>query len=237
MANDATELADLFDEWHMKNWTPLDARSQEGDDDRTFWARQTRAVGLLESSINAMEELQAAGEDVRGIAPYVNEWYKALFSVDVPWTQVAHTAVLRSEAIGALRNLGLVFDLQSRLTVPSRAKTDDLRGLVRDAEKLLEENRDNLDAAELEYVFRLLRAVDGALAEKATLGTVNLREHIDRLNGALVSVASQLTADGQDAAGAKVWKLALGIVATYRGLVADVAAYAAITGVSLQQLT
>lgn len=237
MTNFAIELADLFDEWRMVNASPLDVRHREDDDEVAFWRRQTHAVGLLESSVRAVTTLKATGQDVRGFEPYIPEWYGALFSISYPWNQSTTTPALRSEAIGALRSLGLIVSMQGQLRAPASARTGELRGLVADAKALLEAHRGDLEGDEFLYVFRLVGAVEDALADRAALGSINLRDHVDRLNGALLSLGSQLRADGDSEEGSKFLKTALNIVASYRGLLADVSAYAAITGVTLQQLT
>jgi len=45
-----------------------------------------------------------------------------------------------------------------------------------------------------------------------------------------------MAANGDADAGDRFWKVALKIVATYRGLLTDAAAYAALTGFTFQQL-
>ncbi|OII27540.1 hypothetical protein BIV04_03115 [Frigoribacterium sp. MCBA15_019] len=212
-------------------------RDQESESEAAFWRGQAAAVAAVKDVDAAVESLRAAGADVRAYEPYVTTWYAAVFSEDYPWSQPANAPAVSQNSLLALRGLATTLQF-ARPSVPGAvAARANLRGLVSEAREALHANSDELDAAELQYVFTLLTSVDTLLAETAVLGESNLREHIDRLNGALVSVAAKLRADGHEEAGNKLWGVALNIVGVYRGLLNDAGQWAAIASVMLQQLT
>lgn len=237
MSNPAAELADLFDSWVMENERPRFARGGTDDVDQVaFWRGQARAVSLLGQVCSAIDALREAGEDVRGFEPFIEEWHKALFSFDHPWAGNYTGPALRAEALASLRSLGLILGWSARSRGISTAQVSQLHEVLRDARDLLREKSSELDEVEYLYLARLLSAVEDAIEEHAAGGTIDLREHLDRLNGALVSVAAKLTVDGEEETGRKVWSIALRLVSVYRGVLGDAGQWAAITGLTMQQL-
>lgn len=221
----------------MKNETPLGARGKGGGSGAEFWRGQTDAVVLLREVDMLVESMRQAGSDVRGFDPYIVDWHRAVFSVEAHWQQGHNRAAIAPEPLAALRSLALVLDLTRAPSPAVIASASQLRDLVREARDLVGANADALGKAELQYVYSLLQGVDDLLSEVSALGGVDLREHLDRLNGALVSVAAALAAEGHGETGQKIWSVALRIVGTYRGLLNDAGQWAAITGVTLTQLS
>lgn len=238
VTNAATELADLLESWEMVGDRPRIARGGLDDpDDADFWRGQGHAAKLVHTVDAAVQALAASGTDVRGFTRYTAAWHKAVFSVDFVWTQAYNSPAIADDALAALRALAVILDWGAPGSAATTAQTGQLRDLVRGVRDLLTENEGEVGGQELQYLLRLMSAVEDAVEEHSATGVVDLREHLDRLNGALVSVAAKLAADGHEEEGRKVWSYAMRFVSVYRGLLNDAAAFAAITGVTAAQIT
>ena len=237
MTNAASELADLLESWEMVGERPEVARGGGANaDDAEFWRGQGHAAKLVHTVDAAVQALQASGTDVRGFTRYTAAWHRAVFSVDYGWAQAYNAPAIGADALAALRALAVILDWGSPTSGATTAQSGQLRELVRDVRDLLTKNEGAIGGQELQYLLRLMSAVEDALEEHSATGAVDLREHLDRLEGALMSVAAKLAADGHEEEGRKVLTFAMRFVSVSRGLLYDAAAFAAISGMTASQL-
>jgi hypothetical protein len=234
MPNAAFELAKTLDSWKMSSESAKSARSRSGElDGVQFWRSQASAVELLREVDRMIDSLRRSGQDVTPFEDYVEEYYQAVFSYEVGWQNSAFGAALDAHALNSLRFLGMYWDAASVGVSPLEpaARTGLLGALIEARDALL--NLPTLSQAEREYVYRLVDGAHSFIDEHETLGSADLRQHVERVSGALLSVVAQLP--DEDSESRQAILSALGRVVHYaRGGLQDAAAMAAIAAVALQ---
>lgn len=238
--NPAKELAALLVSWRPQEVTPWEARvGAAGGDTLVAWRAQGRAAALLREVDQALDALRAAGEDTEAFDPWVEEWHEAVFSYRTTWRERTSAPLMRPEALSLLQAFGLLLDRNVLPPLDERRRSALLAALD-DVEGLLGSEADRLSEADREYLWRLVNGAREFVAETAVRGAADLREHLDRLSGALLSMAARFAEAGDEETartfGSVAVKIATG-ARTVLGVAADLATVAAAAAPIMLALT
>ncbi|PZE39734.1 hypothetical protein DEJ31_02655 [Curtobacterium sp. MCPF17_031] len=170
-----------------------------GDNDAlSFWRDQARAVTLVRDCDAAVQAMERAGIEVRGLAYYVDEWYAAAFSENLGWRAGANgaSAPIGKSALLALHQLSpwMARNWGGSVTAAQR---HDFSRVLKELDDLMAEVGADLTEDERSYVLKLLSAARALLEERSVLSDSDLRDHLDVLNGALLRAAGSLSTAGK----------------------------------------
>ncbi len=227
--NAAQELAELLVSWQQSQSAAWETRVAvaQGHDTLTAWRTHARAGGLLREVDRALESMRDANMPTEAFDPWVEAWHAAVFAYPAGWNERSNAPAIDPAPLSSLQALGLVLDLNA-LPPVDEARRETLLAALRDAEVLLGQEQDHLTASEQEYVWRLLNGARDFVMEQRVRGEADLREHLDRLSGALLGMAARLGESGEQALGQRFAAVALTIAAKARTVVYDAAALATI---------
>lgn len=176
-----------------------------------------------------IKSLAGTGQDVAPFEEYLPDFYRAVFSADVGWVDRAHGDPLERHPMNGLKMLGLYWDSASLSVSPLTPESrEGLLGALLDARDAILAIP-SLSQTEREYVFRLVDGAHSFVDEHEVLGAADLRAHIERVSGALLSVVAQLP-ENESGERQAVVKALDRIVIFARNSVYDLAAIATVYG-------
>jgi hypothetical protein len=232
----ANDLADLFERWTMRNATPFSTRVAAHEEDEfegpleSVWVAHERAFYLFLEVRRAIKSLRESGKPVGAYDWAQAEWIRCILSVDYNWSgQAYESAAIRPEAVALLRSLSLVLSFANPRGLEPAAM-ERLTDALRTARDLLTTVKADLEDDEVYYVFTLLGAAESFIGEHEVLDAVDLKQHLDRLKGALFDVAIRLEGNGKTDAGKAVMAVMFKIASVTANVVNFTAAAVTIYG-------
>jgi hypothetical protein len=219
MANPATLLAEMLDQWRVQPGQSIvnvrRAWAGEGGDgfDQNLWRSQRAAVGHLQEIDDALSDMEQSGTDMSFYRAQMPRWHAATFGVANPWDAGLQNGYeIEADALSLLRALGHMLDATDfapELTPDARA---DLIETLRESRDLVMEAQFPKTLAQT--LMGLLREAEDAVVDYELSGSVKIRSTALKASGAMMMASTDQTVAGDPATVGKFRQVAGHIMLT-----------------------
>lgn len=209
VTNPAKQLHDLLETWHIPPSTaPADARGLDPDS-AASWRTQASAVQLVgdvEQCIEAYEHL-AGGGSLVVYRKHLPAWYQAVFAYGPGWQQPINSVrnMVSEAAMDALLTLSTAVE-QLHLPAPdlSTADMDAIRTAIAQVRQLVRD-LDGLEPAVKAWLLHLCAAIERALDDVETFGSLQVQRLSMELAGYVATLDVDLARGGKRDDPSRTW--------------------------------
>lgn len=196
MTNPALLLAKLCESWRIDN-TKLPERVRFNADPESleFWQMHRLAVRYLDELETALSSLKATGADVSFFEDSFPAWNKAVFSYTTPWHRAGTNTgdgVMSKMELQMLKALGAHLEIAKMIPTFTGSSISELITTVGELRKMTVENRELADNVR-RYLLGLIVEVERVLNEHEAFSTVQIRQKVMELLGAVITTTSTLS--------------------------------------------